>query len=455
MITRLRAKNFKSWKDTSALRLAPLTGLFGTNSSGKTSIMQILLMLKQTAESADRKRTLNTGDDHSLVDLGTFFDLIHNHQVAEPLELSLSWNLPEKRLIDDPEKQGAILYEISQLSFTTLLRAEWNRAVVESFSYQFDETTLGMQRRNGQKDSDKDQYDLIHRGFNVRRIKGRAWPLPAPVRCYGFPDEAIGYYQNTGFLPDFALAFEDLMKSISYLGPLREYPERSYIWAGDSPENVGRNGELAIPALLASRDKRDISRGKGRGRKKQTVEECVAGWLKKMGMIESFSLQPIASNRKDYEVRVRKTSGSSEVLITDVGFGVSQILPVLVLCYYVPEGSIILLEQPEIHLHPFVQSALADVLIDTVKTRNVQVIVESHSEHLVRRLQRRIAEEVIPVNDVALYFCRIEDGVSRMDQLEVDSRGNIANWPKDFFGDEMGDLLAMTEAAMKRQGAMR
>jgi AAA15 family ATPase/GTPase len=69
MITRLRAKNFKSWKDTKELRLASLTGFLGTNSSGKTSILQMLLMLKQTVESPDRKRVLHTGDHHSLVDL--------------------------------------------------------------------------------------------------------------------------------------------------------------------------------------------------------------------------------------------------------------------------------------------------------------------------------------------------------------------------------------------------
>ena len=451
MIRKLRAKNFKSWKDTGELHLAPLTGLFGTNSSGKTSIMQMLLMLKQTVESADRKRTINTGDDRSLVDLGTFFDLIHGHKSTDPLELSLAWDLPETLSVRNPEADS-MLFEISQIAFSTLLREESGRPVVESFNYFFDETVLGMKRKNGVKKAEADKYDLHSEGFNPRRFPGRVWPLPAPVRCYGFPDEAIGYFQNTGFLPDFALAFEKLMSSIAYLGPLREYPKRSYLWAGESPESVGQKGELAIPALLASRTKRDIYRP---GKKKQTAEERVAEWLKDIRLIESFSLRPIAANRKDYEVRVRKTKDSPEVLITDVGFGVSQILPVLVLCYYVPQGSIILLEQPEIHLHPFVQSALADVLIDVVKNRKIQIIVESHSEHLLRRLQRRIAEEKIQADDVALYFCQIENGTSQVEQLNVDLFGNITNWPKDFFGDELGDLMAMTEAAIKRQGAVK
>ena len=87
-----------------------------------------------------------------------------------------------------------------------------------------------------------------------------------------------------------------------------------------------------------------------------------------------------------------------------LGSGVSQILPALVLLYYIPEGSTVLMEQPEIHLHPSVQSDLADIMLNVAKNRNVQIIVESHSEHLMRRLQRRVAEEEASVEDVKLYF---------------------------------------------------
>jgi len=173
--------------------------------------------------------------------------------------------------------------------------------------------------------------------------------------------------------------------------------------------------------------------------------------LRKLDLIYDFRLQPIAENRKDYEVRVRRSPGASEVLITDVGFGVSQILPVLVLCYYAPVGSTIILEQPEIHLHPSVQAGLADVFIEVITTRKLQIIVESHSEHLLRRLQRRIAEEELSNNDAALYFCQLDsEGNSQFISLELDPFGNINNWPEGFFGDEMGELVAMTEAAMKR-----
>jgi len=454
MITQIRAENFKSWKDTGPLRLGKLTGLFGTNSSGKTSILQMLLMLKQTVESPDRRRVLHTGDERSLVDLGTFYDLIYGHQAEAKVGLSLSWVLREPLTIPDPKREGIELFRVKELSFTSIIRKAADRPVVEYFAYEFDSQSFGMKRNGGEGSADKDQYTLLHGNYGLKRARGRPAPLPSPVKCYGFPDEAMGYYQNTGFLPSFVLELERVFSQISYLGPLREYPKRSYVWAGERPVDVGRRGEQAIPALLAAHAERLTS---GRLRRKyrlhKPIEELIAGWLQTMGLIETFSLKPIAPNRKDYEVRVKRSASSAEVLITDVGFGVSQILPVLVLCYYVPPGSTILLEQPEIHLHPSVQAGLADVFIDVVKERDVQIIVESHSEHLLRRLQRRIAEGTLPPDDTALYFCRMEDGTSQIEPLDVTLFGDITNWPKGFFGDEMGDLFAMTEAAMRRQEA--
>ena len=114
-----------------------------------------------------------------------------------------------------------------------------------------------------------------------------------------------------------------------------------------------------------------------------------------------------------------------------MGFGVSQILPVLTSCYDLPEGSILILEQPDATLHPKVQSELADVLIDVVKNRKVQIILESHSEHLLLRLMRRIAEyevcdEGISADQTAFYFGEINDGNSKAEQLKVDEYGNIS-----------------------------
>ena len=134
-----------------------------------------------------------------------------------------------------------------------------------------------------------------------------------------------------------------------------------------------------------------------------------------------------------------------------MGIGVSQVLPVLVLCYYVPEGSTIILEQPELHLHPSVQAGLADVFIDCIENRGLQIILESHSEHMLRRLQRRIAEEKFDRQCAALYFCEQSGGVSSIINLEVDLFGQIRNRPDDFFGDLLGEMVAAFDAELERK----
>jgi len=452
LITQLRLQNFKSWQDTGDVSLKPLTALFGANSSGKTSLLQFLLMLKQTTESADRSRVLHTGDDRTYVDLGTYHDLIFMHQGEGDLIYSLRWTLPTTLEVRDPEEHKAPLFQIDQMAFEATIRNVAKRLVVEQFAYRFDNVSFGMRRSSSRNGNAKDGYELATLNYSAKRNPGRPLlSLPVPVKSYGFPDQVNASYQNVGFLSDFVLAFEQLFHDIYYLGPLREYPSRQYIWAGEQPRDVGPRGELAVPALLASQ-RLGKSIRRGHRKPKKTVEEMVAYWLKELGLIHSFSLKPIAENRKDYEVRVQRSPRSADVLITDVGFGVSQVLPVLVLCYYAPEGSTLIFEQPEIHLHPAVQSGLADVFIDAINTRGIQIILESHSEHLLRRLQRRVAEEQLTPEQAALYFTTMgEDGASNLERLELDLFGNIRNWPQDFFGNDMGDLMEMARAEMRRR----
>jgi predicted ATPase len=165
----------------------------------------------------------------------------------------------------------------------------------------------------------------------------------------------------------------------------------------------------------------------------------------------------VAPGRKEYEVLVKTQPGASEVKIADVGFGVSQVLPVLVEAFYCPPNSTIWIEQPEIHLHPQVQAEITDVFISAIKARengkkrNVQFIIESHSEHFINRLQRRVAEGVISHEDVAVYFCKRKGSSVELEPLQLNLFGDIENWPENFFGDEMADITARTIAAMQRR----
>ena len=102
MLTHLHIKNFKAWKDTGPIRLAPLTVIFGANSAGKSSLGHLLLALQQTARSTDRKRVLNLGDSSSMIDLGTFADCLHGHDLGQTMEFELGWKLNRPLDIRDP-----------------------------------------------------------------------------------------------------------------------------------------------------------------------------------------------------------------------------------------------------------------------------------------------------------------------------------------------------------------
>ncbi len=449
MLKELSFKNFKSWQEIKDMRLAPITGLFGTNSSGKTSILQFLLMLKQTIDSADFSQVLNFGEEGNLVALGTFGDVIHRREKALPLSWQMKWDLPAHFKIPvHTEEAEKVFLEGDEIEFEAEVASNTGGKLhVNYLKYKLRDNEFGMEHQS----DTLGKYKLFSKSskFKFIRIRGRAWPLPSPTKFHGFPYEVRSHYQNAGFLWNLQFVYESMFQHIYYLRPLRENPRHQYTWAGAKPDDVGQRGEKAIDALLASGQKK-ISRGKGRP--KLTLEEYVADWLKQLGLIHEFDVKPITEHGNLYEVWVRKNPEGALVRITDVGFGVSQILPILVLCYYVPEGSIVLLEQPEIHLHPSAQSGLADVFIDAIETRKIQIILESHSEYLLRRLQRRIAEGQFSKDKIALYFCDIKQGVSQLKPLELDLLGNIINWPKDFFGDSFGEIAATAKAGIKRQG---
>ena len=423
MITELGVQNFKSWKDTGKLQIAPLTGFFGANSSGKTSILQTLLMLKQTVERPpDWNGVIDFGDDDSLVNLGSFDDLIHGHRRDHPLRISVSWKFSEKLSLPG-------VGEVDTLSFDLSVDNVANAASMVSFNYIASEKHFRV-RQDG-----LDTYS-----FSTPNMPER-YNIPAVlIRCYGILNT---YPDIVQLFSPLQTCFENLFRSIRYLGPLREYPRQRYAWQGKHSPGVGQHGEEMVTALFSGRIQL------------RSLDEQIPKWLQQLDLIDSYRLNPIPNTEKNYEFLVRKYKGGPEVRLTDVGFGVSQVLPVLVLCYYVPEGSILILEQPEAHLHPKVQSDLADLLIEVIKERQLQIILESHSEHLLIRLMRRIAEEQISADDTAFYFCEMNEGTSEIERLNVDDYGNITNWPQNFFGDEMGDLAAKTIAEMKRKKASK
>ena len=454
MLSRLQFSNFKAWQETD-LKFGKVTGFFGTNSAGKSSLLQFLLLLKQTRNATDRGLVLDFGSPADMVNLGTFRDVVHRHDEQERIRWRLDWTLPGMLKIADPTSAKP-LYEANCLQ----TRCEVGLRQVGStqgrlwpyrLAYRFADTDFSLQAKTGSET----EFELTIDGdFEPARDRGRPPRLSHPVKTHLFPSETRISFNNTGFLPgflaEFELEYEKLMASIYYLGPLREYPQREHHWAGSSPVDVGQRGERTVDAILAAtRDNK--RRSLGYRKRGKSFQEMIAYWLNELGLIHDFRIDEIAPGSNLYRAVVKTGPRSVPATLTDVGFGVSQILPVLVLLYYVPEGATVVLEQPEIHLHPAVQSGLADVMLNVSEARNVQIIVESHSEHLLRRLQRRVAEKKATSEDVKLYFVSTATNGAKAVDLALNEWGEIENWPDRFFGDELGELAAIATASLTRK----
>ena len=188
MITQLSFTNFKSWKSVESMRLAPITGLFGTNSSGKTSILQLLLMLKQTIESTDRAQVLEFGDEKSLTNLGSFRDVVYGHARPGTMKFAVQWNLDRQLQVTSPEDSTQTLFSTQQLAFECELGDNGSdRLAVSYLEYSLPAHKF----RLGRKGQSGGKYELTSDGGGIRfvRTQGRPWDVPAPVKFYGFPDQ--------------------------------------------------------------------------------------------------------------------------------------------------------------------------------------------------------------------------------------------------------------------------
>lgn len=438
MLKKLRVKNFKAWRDSGDLRLAPLTVLFGVNSAGKSSLGHLLLCLKQTAESVDRKIVLELGNPSARVDLGTFEECLHGRNCNSTLSFSLAWQMPEPLKLNFLDGERKVKIAGNEIRLNVDVKAGPTRQpVVKTLSYEVHDG--GREVLCVCQDSSGPTHELKCRPFAFNRAQDRKWPLEPVEKFYRFNELTLAAFGNAGFIADLSLATQNFFDQFYHLGALRRQAQRFYRWNGGSPDGVGKEGEATVDAILAAKQAgRRISLDAGAQAK--PFEEVVASALKDMTLIHSFEVKRLSANAQDYEVDVKVSEQSMPVKIPDVGFGVSQILPVVVQAFYAPANAVVWMEQPEIHLHPIAQSNLADVFISAIhacedgRPKNVQLIIESHSENLLLRLQRRVAEGVIKPEELAVYFCRPGENGSELEAMEMSADGEILNWPDNCFG---------------------
>jgi len=248
-------------------------------------------------------------------------------------------------------------------------------------------------------------------------------------------------------------------QSIRYLGPLRDEPKAIYpLSSGTDPFDVGLKGEntaavldlhkirpirLIPPAAFARAavSVEPVTR---------TLQAAVTEWLRYLGVADSVESRD--RGKLGHELKVTINEGANEQDLTHVGVGVSQVLPILVMCLIADRDNVLLFEQPELHLHPKVQTLLGDFFL-SMALMDKQCLIETHSEYLVNRLRFRAAaanaDEV--TKRMTVYFVEKKNNRSEFRPVVVNEFGAIPDWPDGFFDQSQDEAeLIIREATRKR-----
>ena len=444
MLTELGLRNFKAFGDIEQKApMSKITLIYGPNSSGKSSIIQALLMLKQSAgmayrTSEDMGRLTPRGQ---FVDLGSYSALLHKHDTTKNLEIRIAGDY----------RRG--------LSYDVFMRIgeDWHESEIQEHSARVSEAVYKVIDNGVVYSEAQLRYgrpwdtNVLIDGVNVpMRVpySGRRFLLPQlkPTRESEEEQNQIKDEQkirqnqrdNLQFqLRQIPLRIQRKLGATIYLGPLRGYPERLYkvLDASSSLSFSGVKGEFTLirlhhqPELL------------------QKVNE----WFEKFKINLKMEVETLGTAKIVGEhISMILTDKNTETRVTlpDVGFGVNQVLPIIIEGVdFLSDNSdkILCVEQPEIHIHPRLQAHLADLMIETTRGEgSKQWIVETHSELLILRLQRRIKEGKINSKDVSVLYVRPQgsDG-STIQQLRLDESGGfIDRWPDGFFDEGFNELMS-------------
>lgn len=440
MLTHLKLENFKIWRSTGPIRLAPITLLLGTNSSGKSSLIQSLLLIRQTVKGDDPNLDLNLGnpDTGDSVTLGQFKDLLCRHSAVSESTLATQVGI-EFRWSEHGAADGS-----------TLFSARYNKGPAGSAELAY--LRLG---KDGQGFSVQRRKPGIYRLSLATQAKplGQSADI-RPERSFAFSVSTLNKLgAHADSIKPIGPALLNELGRIIYLGPVRRLAQRDYVWAGRMPAHIGDDGAKAVDALIASGVARQLATKR---RQMLPVEaklfEQTIHWLKQMNLADGLSIRALGGSAR-YELLIENDGQTSN--LKDVGVGVSQVLPVIVAALFAQPGHIVIVEEPESHLHPLAQSKLAELFAEISKERNVQFIVETHSEHLFRRMQTLIARQNLTTNDAAMYFVERDGKAAKMRPLELDDLGRVKNWPEGFFGDVLGETREQTELAIRRAKELR
>jgi predicted ATPase len=435
-LTTIRLRNFKSFVDSGAIALAPLTVIFGRNNTGKSSILQGLLLLRQTLDATADVPRLNLRGPVYVA--GAYADVVHNHQTSQNVKLCLGVSAggasSEGKLELEFRSDEPQAPRLKRLAITPPEADElvFSPGVGHGGPY---ELTIGEKNLGVGK-----KANFV---FSVNQFLPVIGEVPSHV---GRPSRQE---KSRTAARQILKAVEDSLRSTRAVGAFRRQPDRRYDYGGRPPEAVDMTGQHVVDALVE-----DANRRRNRGDLVRSVNK----WLEKVGRVRLMPIRAITRQTRIYEIRLKDTDSGRWANFADVGFGIGQALPVFVEGLRTPEDGTFLVEEPEIHLHPDAQLAMADFLIDLVHAKR-QVIVETHSENILLRIRHAVvkrtregdgSEEGLFKDDISIvHVSKTPDGASHAERLDLDDLGQIKKWPAGFMDEATEERMTIMEEMAK------
>lgn len=248
--------------------------------------------------------------------------------------------------------------------------------------------------------------------------------------------------------------------AVKYLGPLRDEPKPLYpLTTAADPKDIGLRGELTASVLNLNKESKIsyvpsqafITPGVKPAPVVRSLETAVLDWLQYLDVAQGLDARDRGKFGHELKVMIAGTNMPHD--LTHVGVGVSQVLPILVMCLLAEPDTTLIIEQPELHLHPKVQTLLADFFL-SMAMLNKQIIVETHSEYLINRLRFRsaAAQEDTISRLLQIYFVEKKEGTSVFRSVDVNKYGAIVDWPDGFFDQSQSEAEEILRAAtLKRK----
>lgn len=443
-LTNIKIKNFKCFKNEVEFELNRLTLLTGANSSGKSSIIYSVLGALQSENFP-----FQYSPNGHYVNMGDFNEIIYNHQSKSEFSIDLCIKNNKKFHICtlwtiNNENNLPLIKEIKFYNNLIDITITNNENFVLSYKYN-DVNDIKVNNEIFKSDG---FIDLINTLSNLSENITKSKKISNTVSDM-FDEKKIKLSINDYIVKDikhikeelisiggFYLQFEydqflkcigSLSKKINYISSFRSFPERTYLEKTKSNFKIEKFGDGYLDQIISWQNE-----------KSPKFKELIK-IMKKLTLIDNISTKRLTGGR--YELKVKNNRNLVFASLSDVGFGISQFLPIIVADLQLPDDSTLFISQPEIHLHPSVQSLFGDYIISQMKNTKKSYIIETHSEYLLNRIRLGVVKDEIKKDDLSVYFLENKKGESQTYKIEFNKSGQILNAPVDFFKTYMIDVM--------------